>query len=304
MTRRPASRGARRYLAPHRLLRTGFGLLGRALPEVAGELALRRFTRPRRHAPRAWEVELLAESVPLELPGAPGVAAASWGDAGAPPVLLVHGWEGRGSQLGAFVRPLLARGHRVVALDAPAHGRSAGRDASPLAFARAILAAGQALGPLAGVVGHSMGGAATVIALDRGLAAGRVTLLAAPAWLSRVVQLFPLVLGLPPAAAASFVRRLERHVGERASAVDPAALLERAAAARAPWLRARTLIVHDDADRDVPVGDAVALAERWPGARLERVDAGGHRRMLFDRAVIRLVVGHLAPAVRPAGTVR
>lgn len=300
----PASRGAERYVAPHRALRAGFGLLGRVLPEVAGELALQRFTRPRRHAPRPWEVELLAESQPLAVPGAPGLAAAAWGEPGAPTVLLVHGWEGRGSQLGAFVRPLVERGHRVVALDAPAHGRSGGRDTNALAFARAIAAAAQSLGPLRGVVGHSLGGAATVIALDRGLSAERVTLLAAPAWLSRVVTAFPRALNLPPAAAASFARRLERHVGQSAASVDPAVLLERAAASGAPWLDAAALIVHDQADRDVPVADGEALADRWPGAQLERLDVGGHRRMLFAPTVIGLVVEHVAPGAGRAGTAR
>ena len=296
----PRSRGTERYVAPHRLLRAAFSALGHLLPEVAGELAFRRFTRPRRHEPRDWERALLDEATPLALPGSPGLAAASWGDPAAPAVVLIHGWEGRGSQLGAFVRPLLERGHRVVALDAPAHGRSAGVDANPLAFARAILAAGRALGPLHGIVGHSMGGAATVIALDRGLAAERVVLLAAPAWLSRVVSAFPRALGLPPAAAASFARRLARHVGEHAEAVDPAALLERGAAAGAPWMAGGALIVHDDADRDVPVAEGVALAERWPGARLERLQVGGHRRMLFDAGVIELVVGHLTGSASEA----
>ena len=292
------SRGTDRYLAPPRLLRAGFSALGHLLPEVAGELALRRFTRPRRHEPRRWEQELLAGAAPVELPDDPGLAAASWGDPAAAPVLLIHGWEGRGSQLGAFVRPLLERGHRVVALDAPAHGRSAGRDANPLRFARAILAAGRALGPLHGIVGHSMGGAATVIALDRGLAAERVVLLAAPAWLSRVAATFPQLLGLPPTAAASFGRRLAGHVGERPEAVDPAALLERGARTGAAWMAGGALILHDEADRDVPVAEGAALAERWPGARLERLRVGGHRRMLFDPGVVELVVGYLGGGAR------
>ena len=42
----------------------------------------------------------------------------SWGSG--PTVLLVHGWEGRGSQLSAFAPALVKAGFRVVAVDMPA----------------------------------------------------------------------------------------------------------------------------------------------------------------------------------------
>lgn len=50
-----------------------------------------------------------------------------WGDPNNPPILLVHGWAGRGSQMGGFVAPLLAQGFSVLAPDLPGHGESAGR---------------------------------------------------------------------------------------------------------------------------------------------------------------------------------
>ena len=48
-----------------------------------------------------------------------------WGEG--PKVLLLHGWGGQASQLGAFAEPLVGTGFGVVAIDAPAHGRSPGR---------------------------------------------------------------------------------------------------------------------------------------------------------------------------------
>jgi len=38
---------------------------------------------------------------------------------------MVHGWNGRGAQLGAFAPELVRVGFRVVTFDTPAHGRSA-----------------------------------------------------------------------------------------------------------------------------------------------------------------------------------
>jgi hypothetical protein len=54
-------------------------------------------------------------------------------------------------------------------------------------------------------------------------------------------------------------------------------------------------VVLDAGDREVePATEGIALAEAWPGARLEILDRGlGHLRILRDPEVIRMVVGFL-----------
>src|SRR5262249_54885618 len=84
--------------------------------ELGANLADPLFTSPRRHPRPDRERAILAGgrpfSVDVELrsPRWRGqrvrVAAWRWGHG--PSVLLVHGWEGRGSQLGAFIEPLVA----------------------------------------------------------------------------------------------------------------------------------------------------------------------------------------------------
>src|ERR687889_951115 len=103
-------------------IRLFFAVLGRLSPVLAGRLAARLFARPRHHARPDRERELIARGTRVALPD--GLHATAWG--AGPTVLLVHGWEGRGAQLGAFVDPLVAAGFRVVALDNPAHGESNG----------------------------------------------------------------------------------------------------------------------------------------------------------------------------------
>ena len=103
-------------------IRLFFAVLGRLSPALAGRLAAKLFARPRRHARPARERELIARGTRVVLPD--GLHATAWG--AGPTVLLVHGWEGRGAQLGALVDPLVAAGYRAVALDGPAHGDSPG----------------------------------------------------------------------------------------------------------------------------------------------------------------------------------
>jgi len=53
------------------------------------------------------------------------------------------------------------------------------------------------------------------------------------------------------------------------------------------------LIIHDESDTQVPVEDAVLLANAWPAARLLTTDGLGHTRILRDPTVVDEVVSFL-----------
>jgi pimeloyl-ACP methyl ester carboxylesterase len=270
-----------------RLLRSGFGVLGRVSPGWAARLADRLFSTPRRLPRRPWEEELRRGGSRLTLAG--GLSATAWGDG--PVVLLLHGWEGRGTQLGSFVEPLVGAGRRVVALDGPAHGDSPGSTADPMVFADALLHAATELGPLEAVIGHSMGAAATGLAVARGLRVDRVVLIAGPSSFAGVVKRFEAAIGLPPRAALRLRARLERRAGAPAAALDVARL--------GRSMRMPALIVHDPDDAEIPFSEAEAIARSWPGARLHRTSGLGHRRLLRDPATVDAVVAFVTDS-RPA----
>ena len=135
-------------------------------PWLGGKLTARAFTTPGRHNTPPWE-QALAATGRDRMIGALHVT--EWGPATGEPVVLLHGWEGRGTQMGFFVEPLVQRGLRVIALDGPAHGASPGTEAGPYHFARALCAVQADVGPFRAAVGHSMGGASITLALHDGL---------------------------------------------------------------------------------------------------------------------------------------
>src|SRR5215210_3940947 len=97
---------------PFRLARTGLNGLGRISPSLAGRLAFHFFCTPLRYAEPPRETEVLRQAERFSIPFQDvHLAAYAWGQG--PTVLLVHGWSGRGSQLGPLVEPLVAAGHRV-----------------------------------------------------------------------------------------------------------------------------------------------------------------------------------------------
>src|SRR5262245_7075719 len=144
--------------------------------ELGVRLAERLFTSPRRHRRPDRERAVLASGrefaidVALHSPRSRGqssrVTAWRWGYG--PAVLLVHGWEGRGSQLGSFVEPLVRAGLSVVAFDAPAHGDSRGHRLYLTELADCVADVARAVGPLHAVIAHSFGAAAVLLARQRG----------------------------------------------------------------------------------------------------------------------------------------
>ncbi|HXV76918.1 MAG TPA: alpha/beta fold hydrolase [Candidatus Polarisedimenticolaceae bacterium] len=261
-------------------------LAATAAPAPIASAALGLFlTPPRRQVPER-ETRWTWGTVPDEFHAA-GRRLHGWSIGRGPTVLLVHGWGGRGSQLGSFVEPLVERGFRVVGYDGPGHGRSAGRRSSLPELAEAVRTVGAASGPLVAVIAHSLGAAATTVALDGGLDVGRVAYLAAPARLRYFIETFCAALGLPQTVERRMVRRIERRFSIRLAALDGTAIAYRRALPPA-------LLVHDRADRDVPFAQSRELAEAWPAASLIATGGLGHRGILRDRAIVDRVVAFVS----------
>lgn len=205
----------------------------------------------------------------------------------APTVLLVHGWEGRGSQLGSFVEPLVEAGYSVVSFDAPAHGDSEGERASLIRFADAIDAAVRCVGPVHGIVAHSMGGAATLLAISGGLDVKRLVLVA-PADPSHAIARFSDAVGIPDTVQARMEDDLVTRYGAGIRTFGAPVL---AAGSPAP-----ALVIHDHADRWVPIADGHAYADARPDFVLVETNGLGHHRILRDPGVIASAVRYLGGA--------
>ena len=255
--------------------------------ELGTSLAERMFITPRRYARPARERAVLAGARELDVEvvlrsprwhGAKRTLAAwRWGFG--PTVLLVHGWEGRGSQLGAFVEPLVAAGCSVVAFDALGHGDSPDRRLYLTDFADCIAAVAEAVGPLHAIVAHSFGAAAVLVAHARaGVEAPRNVLVSPNVLVADAVARFAAVVGLDERDRGVLERRIGEHTGV---AVDSLAV-ERLAGSR----EAALLVVHDRDDREVGFHQGERLAAAWPNAQLHATTGLGHRRVLRDPDVI------------------
>ena len=268
-------------------------------PTLASELALRAFLTPSR-APRPERERALldvARPLPISAGGLP-LAAWSWGGEDHEPrgtVLLVHGWAGRGAQLGSFIAPLVNAGRRVVTWDAPAHGDSPGRTTTLAQMADVTRAIADRLGPIEAVVSHSFGGAATTIALARGMSVGRAVYIAPLFTIGTTVDRFVHGLGLSRAAATQLEHALAHANMARRDDLEGRAL--------APAMKTPLLVVHDRDDKEVPYAEGVATVRKWPGAQLLTTGGLGHRRVLGDTDVVEAVTAFITRGESPGDLV-
>lgn len=271
-----------------RLLRPALAGLSAVAPALAAPVAERLFLAPPRYPRPEHEAATLASARSTIIEAGTPITAWTWGHG--PAVLLVHGWGGRGAQLASFVPPLLANGYSVVTFDAPGHGGSPGRESSLVAFVAAIHAVSRALGPVAGVIAHSIGAAATACALRDGLRADAAVFLAPPADLTLHADIMLEALGFGRRARELMRERVERRLGVPWSTLDVASF--------AAQMRTPLLVIHDREDAEVPWQEGAIIAQAWPGATLSTTSGLGHRRIVRDREVVREAVDFVLAELR------
>jgi len=275
-----------------RIFRWGLGASQQLWPALAVRAAYRLFGTPlppkwisrRRGWSPDWHIEQWPfEDASLSLYSRP---VAPHG----PVVLLVHGWGGHAGQMLALAGRLSAQGLRPFIVEMPAHGRSGGSVSNLPQFARVleyVTARLQQQGhTLRAVVAHSLAANAGAYAASRGLAAGRLVLLAPPASPLEYTRLFAHVFGLSEATRAAMQRRIEAREGILMPQFEPAAV--------GPRISLPTLVVHDRQDSINRFADGVAYTEAIAGARLVATEGLGHRNILKDEEVLREVAAFLA----------
>lgn len=268
------------------LLRLAIRLLGLVSPALAGRWVYRLWFQPLRYPEPPREKEWRRTAQPLDVVHrGQRLAVDSWGTG--PMVLMVHGWNGRGAQLGAFAPMLVRAGFRVVTFDAPAHGRSPGRATNLPEISEAIHAVARACGPVHAVIGHSFGVACAIYAVQQGLKVNRIIAISPPANVSWLTQSFFTALNVAPRVQEIFIRKFEADFGaDLWQRFSPEVL--------ARQLDVPGLVIHDQDDRDAPFEGGAAVVQAWPGAEFVRTTGLGHRRILRDPEVITRVAAFIA----------
>lgn len=240
--------------------------------------AARIFITPARgkaHIPEVRPPNARARTIPFG--DGDSLAVWEWEEHNRPAVLLVHGWEGTHADMDNFVAPLRDAGYRIATFDLPAHGASSGKRAPIPLIARAIRHVADTVGPLHGIIAHSIGCAATVTALTRGLPVERAVLLSSPSNYRRQARLIGKTIGIDDATWPAMEAELNA-LGTELTNIDFSTM--------AKTLSIPALVMHSDDDRVVPMQDAREATALWRNATFRLLSGLGHMRVLRDLDVI------------------
>ena len=274
-----------------RAIRWGFPKLEALAPSLADRWFVKLFFTPMGGPlpPAEQQKQQEAASFELDVAGKT-VRGYAWGNG--PVVLLVHGWAGRSTQFLHFIDPLVQAGHTVLAFDAPAHGLSAGKMTNLLEFKDAILTIERLRGPITAVVAHSLGGAASLLAIQHGLHPQKVVLISLPSIGDDILREYAQRFNASTRATGYLNQWIKTNLGkpfEAFSALHTGQHLSK---------KTEVLLIHDEHDREVPIRHAERFGQTYPQATLIRTKGLGHIRILKDEAVIQKTLAFISALSR------
>ena len=184
-------------------------------------------------------------------------------------ILLAHGWESNSARWDYLIRALKAQDFNVVALDAPAHGNSNGKQFNAVLYSEYINLVVKKFEPEI-IIGHSVGAMASIFFQHtyqfKGLQ--KLVLLGAPAHFSGVFKRYTDMLGYND----KIVKGLDALVVERFNN-SPSYY---SAAKFSKEITAKGLIIHDKKDEIIPFEDALLYKEHYENAEFYDTTGYGH----------------------------
>ncbi|OOG37229.1 alpha/beta fold hydrolase [Polaromonas sp. A23] len=270
------------------IVRHFYRVLCRFTPGLAAHLAYAQLARPPRPALSERHIAIRKRARMQRLPaGKNKLAVYEWGEG--PAILMVHGWGSHATHMGRMIGPLVDAGFRVVAFDAPAHGKSSGGATDLVQFANAVAVVARHVGPLHCVIGHSFGAAmAMYAARDWGVVTGKMVLISSFNHCNWFLQMFAEHVGLTPAVLDRMRQMMANLYGGRLK-WSRMSVVDMARQAGFPML-----FVHDEDDQEIPFDHSLALVTALKDAQFKATSGLGHHRVVRHPEVIRDVVAFVS----------
>lgn len=254
-------------------------------PKTGGQLAFGLLSTPKRLPLNVDDRLILEYAWPLDFSDFDySVKGYVWGDG--PMILLLHGWQTNASRWRAFIPRLVEAGYSVVAIDAPAHGRSKGTSLTLLQYIEVARRVLETLPPIHAIIGHSLGAMAGVIGLSQSKCnrPEKMVLLGTFSSPKGLLNQFANYLGLQPSLIKSIETEVKRLSGKDIDQLD---LTQHLVRNQVDQIQ----IIHDQYDRIAPVENAYRLAAILEKPELIITEGCGHR--LLKPRVVDAVVNFL-----------
>ena len=202
-----------------------------------------------------------------------------------PKILLMHGWSGRSTNFYKIIERLMLSNYNVYAFDAPAHGESDGLITNLPEFIISQEELIKKLGPFDAILGHSGGGITSCEVCVRIPKIKKLILISPFDKMKDIFEKYFDLIDLGDKAKklmiSYFFRKTQRNI------------IEFSGSSLAKKINAKTLVIHDEDDREVEVLNAINIDKNIKNSSLMITKGLGHRRILRDDRVINEIIDFL-----------
>lgn len=202
-----------------------------------------------------------------------------------PKIMLMHGWSGRATHFYKIIEALIGLDYDIYGFDAPAHGKSSGLTTNLPEFIVSLETLLNRWGPFEAVLGHSGGGFTSSYVCAHRTEIKKLILISPFDQLMDVFEKYFDLIQLGQKARnlmiSYFSKKTNQNISEFSSAVS------------ARSIQAKTLVIHDENDRELEVFNAVNIDKNLKRGKLLITKGLGHRRILRDESVIDQIVNFL-----------
>ncbi len=191
-------------------------------------------------------------------------------------ILLAHGWESNAARWQYLIEPLRKLDYNIIALDAPAHGRSGSNRFNAVLYGDFIKVASKKFKPDF-IIGHSVGGMASVFSQTNSdyHALKKIILLGTPSEFTDVLDRYYHMMSYSKRTIHATNQLIKDRFNEEPQNFSTAKFLK--------TLNLEGLIIHDEKDTIIPYQDAVLINTSLKNSKLITTSGFGHS--LVDESI-------------------
>ena len=184
-------------------------------------------------------------------------------------ILLVHGWESNSARWQNLITNLKLKGYGVVALDAPAHGRSGSNRFNVVIYSEFIKVVSERFEPSI-IIGHSVGGLASAIFQNKYQKEyiQKMIFLGTPSEFTGVLDRYANMLSYNKRVRRLIHQIIKERFGHAPKTYSTANYSE--------FFTSKGLIIHDKKDDIVPYQDAMQIKAKYKNSQLISTVGYGH----------------------------
>lgn len=184
-------------------------------------------------------------------------------------ILLAHGWESNSARWKNLIKYLNEKDFNVIAIDAPAHGKSGGKLFNAITYSEFINVIAKRHQPDI-LIGHSVGGMASVLFQHKYKmdSVKKIILLGAPSEFTDVLQRYSDMLGYNQRIRNQIKLTIIDRFGQAPEDFSTAKFLQN--------ISSKGLIIHDSDDNVIPYQDALSINQSFKNSKLITTKGLGH----------------------------